>query len=448
MKPDLKSRGAGGEDFTESHYREILQLVKDTNRASVSYCSIPWGGKYLLWRHDIDISINRSVRLAEINAEHSVHSTFFVNIHSNFYNTFELAQARMLREIISMGHDIGVHFDGAFFGEIGQDEVASAIAKEANLLAELTGKPPVAVSFHNPTRRMLTIDSPRLGGLVNAYSQKLMTDAKYCSDSNGYWRHDRLADIVADSTVERLQVLTHPDWWMNSPMAPRNRVHRAAYGRAVATMADYDRTLADFGRRNMGNWEDFFGNNNEPQFEVPPFWSQLLAEERIDLLFLELWRNFWFRIESIGRRGILEVLQKQEKDCGLFLARPDQAEKLRGVFLEEFWGHLGRDLPSLTAMLTHSQEIAKKISDGFNGIDEDGMKVACSDILRLLTEISNFGVDSGLITIGRGEQSERPVLRSANFFVKDQSRNLEESSQTILQNEDLWADVVRRMGCD
>lgn len=245
-------RGINAEDFVESHYREILELVNKSERRSVGYGSIPWGESYLLWRHDIDFSINRSYRLAQINLEHSVHSTFFVNIHSTFYNAFEASQTRLLREIVLMGHDIGIHFDGDFYGDVSEGDLERLIAREAALVSDLVEGLPVAVSFHNPTDTTLRLDKLHLGELVNAYSRRLMDEAFYCSDSNGYWRFERLADVVADGSIDRLQVLTHPGLWQKAQMSPRDRVWRSALGRASATIDGYDRLLRDNGRKNFG----------------------------------------------------------------------------------------------------------------------------------------------------------------------------------------------------
>lgn len=253
VKPKVEFREVEILDFVEEHYREILQLVTSMGRTVVPYNSIPWGGRYIVWRHDIDFSVNRSFRLAQINAEHSLHATFFINLHSTSYNPFERSQTKLLREIARLGHDIGVHFDWAFYGHLDETEYEEVIAQEARILADLVERSPVAVSFHNPNEHILKMDKKLLGGLVNAYGWKLMQDAKYCSDSNGYWRFDRLADVVADQTVQRLQVLTHPVWWLEKPMPPRQRIRRAALGRAeCAALADYDRALRDAGRQNFG----------------------------------------------------------------------------------------------------------------------------------------------------------------------------------------------------
>jgi hypothetical protein len=240
-------------DFTEKGYSALVDLAVESNRKIARYDSIPWDRDFLLWRHDIDYSINRSHRIAQINSKKGLHSTFFVNIHSSFYNPFELSQTRLLREIFASGHDVGVHFDWSYYCDSDRNDLDDCISREAEVISDIVRKTPVAVSFHNPTQEILEIDSVKLGGLANAYSRQLMEGAEYCSDSNGYWRYRRLADVLADSAVARLQVLTHPGWWQEGEMVPRHRVERAVSGRAAATMADYDRALRDFGRENFGD---------------------------------------------------------------------------------------------------------------------------------------------------------------------------------------------------
>jgi hypothetical protein len=98
----------------------------------------------------------------------------------------------------------------------------------------------------------LTIDDDRIAGLVNAYGRTLRNDYEYVSDANGYWRHRRLIDVIADGRPARLHVLTHPGWWQLESMPPRQRIVRCVEGRAEWTLRDYDELLARAGRRNIG----------------------------------------------------------------------------------------------------------------------------------------------------------------------------------------------------
>jgi len=58
-------------DFTECHYRQLLGLAKETYRFA-RYDAIDWEARFILWRHDLDFSLNRAAALARIEAEEGI----------------------------------------------------------------------------------------------------------------------------------------------------------------------------------------------------------------------------------------------------------------------------------------------------------------------------------------------------------------------------------------
>jgi hypothetical protein len=110
-----------------------------------------------------------------------------------------------------------------------------------------------AVSLHNPSVSGTEgLDAEELGGMVHAGARSVREQYAYVSDSNGYWRFERLAEVVAAGTHERLHVLTHPEWWQAVAMSPRDRIVRCIEGRARAAEATYDELLATNRRVNVG----------------------------------------------------------------------------------------------------------------------------------------------------------------------------------------------------
>ncbi|HJP59162.1 MAG TPA: hypothetical protein VJ865_04165 [Gemmatimonadaceae bacterium] len=201
--------------------------------------------RFVLWRHDVDFSAHAARRLAEIEKEEGVRSTFFVNMHSEFYNIFEREVADCVDDIIAMGHELGVHLDAAFYDVSAESELDDLVARESSLLAEAFHVTPSAVAFHNPTPLLLGCKAWSYGGLVNTYSTYFQAEVGYCSDSNGYWRHRRLEDVLVSASDPRLQVLTHPAWWQDEPMSPMARVNRCIDGRAEKTRSMYYRMFEE-----------------------------------------------------------------------------------------------------------------------------------------------------------------------------------------------------------
>ncbi len=239
------------EDFTEDGYRAALALAAAHWRFE-SFGTVS-EAPHVLWRHDIDVSPNRAVRLAQIEHESGLKATYFFLLHSDFYNCLEPAVRDAMRRIAAYGHDIGLHFDVAFYPEIdGREALERRMRGEAEIVGDLAAKAPTAVSFHNPTPAQLErFDQPRLAGLVNAYGRPLRSGYRYVSDSNGYWRFHRLHDVLTARADRALHVLTHPEWWTPECRSPRDRIIRAIEGRAARGLDAYDAFLKAQGRENV-----------------------------------------------------------------------------------------------------------------------------------------------------------------------------------------------------
>lgn len=238
-----------GPDFTEAAYRELVRAAK-ARYAFVSFTDAATAAAGVLWRHDIDVSVHRALALAAIEQAEGVRATYFVHLHSRFYSVLEDAIVERLRGIVAMGHDVGLHFDTHFSPAMG-DSLETAVAAEAAIVARLAGAPVKALSFHDPDAHGSVVNAADLiAGLVNTYGRTIQDRFGYGSDSNGHWRHTPLLEEITSGRHARLQVLTHPEWWVPEPMTARARIARAIDGRAAYLAAKYDAAMAAVGREN------------------------------------------------------------------------------------------------------------------------------------------------------------------------------------------------------
>jgi hypothetical protein len=236
-------------DFTEDRYREMLATARR------AYSFEPFGTTsekpHVLWRHDVDFSPHRALRLAQIEAEEGVRATYFLYLHSELYNLLEADVFACIRSIVELGHWLGLHFDPSFYGIQRKDELIEKIGFECDLLTELVRRPVETLSFHNPTAWEQFLNDDRLAGMTNVYGRTISENYAYVSDSNGYWRHSRLPDVLTAAEERRLHVLTHPEWWQAEPMSPRDRLVRCIEGRARHSAEWYDDLLRMSGRENI-----------------------------------------------------------------------------------------------------------------------------------------------------------------------------------------------------
>ena len=296
----MKQPRSDDSDFTITAYRELLVLL-GKSYTPCSYSEIPFGAKFALWRHDIDYSLNRALQLAKIEAATGIQATYFVDPHSPYYSVHEKSQRDKLREILEMGHHLGLHFDAHFHSVKSESELETFVSQDAEALSQLSGSVVTAMSFHNPTEQHLRWKSDSYGGVTNAYSERIMNEIPYVSDSNGYWRFRRLHDVLEKAEDPCLQVLTHPGWWQEKAMPPRERIHRAIQGRATSAMENYDVTLQSFGRINFSGLPASVEALAEPLGPEFRLLDYLWNEEKIETLFIELWRLHEKQINSFCR---------------------------------------------------------------------------------------------------------------------------------------------------
>lgn len=239
--------------FTEQGYCAILKALTKYGYTFSSYHARPEKGRHVIWRHDVDVSLQRALWCAQAEQDAGAVGTYFINPRCEFYNLAEPESLRCLRAIADLGHEIGLHFDAGAMGVASWNraQLDEALHKERALVEAITGCAIRTVSWHNPDlSNLLDFDDEQIGGLINAYSQSLRSQYTYCSDSNGYWRYTPMPDVI-EQGHEKLHLLTHPAWWTPLPMPPRARIERAVVGRASAISANYDKLLEIGNRINV-----------------------------------------------------------------------------------------------------------------------------------------------------------------------------------------------------
>jgi hypothetical protein len=238
-------------DFTEAGYEALLREASRRFRFA-DFSDLTGNEGECIWRHDVDMSPHRAVRLAEIEKNAGVRAHYFIMFGSRFYNPFEPGVTHVLKRLAGMGHGIGLHFDPSaipFPNDSGC--VQEALRKQADMLSFVLEASVDSFSLHNPmAAQAVGLTTEKYGNLLNVSAPTLVNSFSYCSDSNGIWRHCRLIDVVRDSSVCRLYALTHPEWWVPSAMRPRERIQRCIDGRAACAGREYDEDLVRFGRPN------------------------------------------------------------------------------------------------------------------------------------------------------------------------------------------------------
>jgi len=181
--------------FSLAHYRELLEAAKAGGYRFVGFDRPPEPGD-LVVRHDVDLSLDAAVRMAEVEAEAGVSSTWFLMTRSVFYNLLSEEGERALARLRELGGRIAHH---AVWPRVDLDERFEPV-----------------VAWHNPSRDYRTAP---IDGATNAMSPPWYDPQRFRTDSNQNWRHRDLPGHCPHAELARgeldwLHVNVHPEIWV------------------------------------------------------------------------------------------------------------------------------------------------------------------------------------------------------------------------------------------
>lgn len=204
-------------DFSYDNYRSLLKTFIKSH-AFLTFKDFRNGypdDPFLILRHDIDLSPEAALRMAEIEADMGIKANYFFLFSSPWYNLFDEDNILIPRLLTEMGHEVGLHYDMALLEKVNKENPLEVLTSQSELLSELCGSQSskvTSIAMHNPS--LSGKDSFRgIKEFTNAYDDNFIKRIKYFSDSCGAWRDDFVACLRKKSFPSQMQLLTHPFFW-------------------------------------------------------------------------------------------------------------------------------------------------------------------------------------------------------------------------------------------
>ena len=177
-------------EFTLEHYRDLLDTARKGGYRWAGFDRPPQDGDLIL-RHDVDLSLDAAVRLAEVEAAADAWSTWFLMTRSVFYNLASPEGEETIARLRQLGHRVAHH---ALWPHVDLDERFDPV-----------------VAWHNPDPEYMSEPVP---GVVNVMEYPWFDPDHYRSDSNHHWRSGCPHEQLATGELEWLQLLVHPEIWV------------------------------------------------------------------------------------------------------------------------------------------------------------------------------------------------------------------------------------------
>lgn len=206
------------------HYSDCMRRAQEQGYAIRPFRdieSIAGNERFIILRHDIDRTMGRALGIARLEHSLGIRATYFVRLHASTYNIFEYRVYQALKEILALGHEIGVHFEAIDFAHIfPREDPKDVFLREKKILETVLNIPVYSAAAHGEHtsagtnhNRSFFINTPKeeVGIRYNAYDPEFTREIKYISDSFGMWRENCMCNYIGKEP--RLQILVHPCWW-------------------------------------------------------------------------------------------------------------------------------------------------------------------------------------------------------------------------------------------
>ena len=203
-------------DFNIDHWSEVIKSALGLGYRFYSFNDLIENTLAdeltILLRHDVDVSLEMSLRLARMEASLGIGATYFIRLHSKLYHPQDPESLTYLRELGRLNVDIGLHYERQVYEEANQNH-AEALARDAQSLGNIIGKPVTGCAGHRVSTfpHFDTALVKDAGLAYEAYAPEFVVDRKYISDSARNWREGCLCQWLGREN--HLTVLTHPVWW-------------------------------------------------------------------------------------------------------------------------------------------------------------------------------------------------------------------------------------------
>lgn len=170
-------------------YADLLAAAEQGGYRFARFGEGPEPGDLFL-RHDVDLSLDGALRMAELEAGLGAQATYFLMTRSIFYNLASAEGEAALGRLRELGHRVGLH---AVHPHAALDERFDPV-----------------IAWHNPDPEYM---SAPIEGAINVMEERYFDPATYRSDSNQRWRSGDPREELRAGAFPWLQLLVHPEIW-------------------------------------------------------------------------------------------------------------------------------------------------------------------------------------------------------------------------------------------
>ena len=206
--------------FDKAEYVHLLGLIRTRLRRFEEAQHLD---DFIVLRHDVEFSVEHARRMAQWEFDNHVRSAYFFQVSSDAYNCLSVVNQNQIREILGMGHEIGLHCYIKPYTE--WSSLHKEMLWQKEILASVVGQDIRLMSFHRPPVQLLQEAADEMAGMLNTYGKSFFEfstqpskarSVKYCADSRRQWDYGYPVEFL--NAFRKMQLLIHPDYWSDVSM--------------------------------------------------------------------------------------------------------------------------------------------------------------------------------------------------------------------------------------
>ena len=173
--------------------------------------------KKIFLRHDVDCHLNNISKIAKIEHELGISSTYYILV-SGHYNILFEENRKILNTLIQLGHEIGLHYDLEHY-PIDKSEWLSYLKWECSVLEKVISKSIKTICMHQPFKGEPD-PFKSLSDYTHPHSPEI-GEVLYVSDSCRAWRNEELLSCFKEKSPSKVLLNVHPELWLNGDVSDR-----------------------------------------------------------------------------------------------------------------------------------------------------------------------------------------------------------------------------------
>jgi len=226
-----------------TNYKRFISSFQSKGYNFISFDQLDLNeNSQIILRHDIDVDIDLAYKMAIIEKELGIKSTYFFLLCNESYNLISDKNSAIVKSIADMGHTISLHFDMSIY-----KNPVESLNNELKIFDKVFQTNTDIISIHRPNKKFLN-NPNNYFKIPNTYESNYVKKIKYYSDSRGSFRFGNPLESDSFNSKSNMQICIHPIWWIDSDIDLDRTIYSIVDNKKENLLKHFEKNIEPFNR--------------------------------------------------------------------------------------------------------------------------------------------------------------------------------------------------------